>query len=326
MNTKNLKYVVAVAEERSFSKAAKKLFISQPSLSQCINGIEEEIGAKLFDRSTLPLTLTYAGERYLAAAISILDIETRLGHELEDVTDNRRGRLTIGLSPLMGSYVLPIIFPIFKGEFPDVELKLIEGENKQLEELALKGRVDLILINPDPDCELECIKTLVSDVLLAAPINHEIVKLMDVSRDERPAIDLRLIADEPFIFLSPEQGLRKTADEIFRIYGITPNIIFETKSIDIANRLAGEGMAFTMVIEKMIDFNQNDNKAAYFHLDKGPFTWCLSICHCKNMYLSKIMLRFIEIMRQSSASYDQEHFAKGVEYNTPTMLRQEARK
>jgi len=97
MDFHQLEYVMAIAEEKSFSKAAKKLYISQPSLSQYIMRLEEQIGIKIFDRTTNPLILTFAGEKYLEAAKNILILNNQLKRVLVDIADSKKGRLTIGI-------------------------------------------------------------------------------------------------------------------------------------------------------------------------------------------------------------------------------------
>jgi len=300
LNFKNIHYVLTVAEEKSFSQAAKKLFVSQPWLSQLINNIEDEIGTKIFDRSTIPLTLTYAGERYIDAISEILDIEKKLKRELEDITENRSGKLTIGISSLMGSFILPSVFPLFKQEFPNIILKLIEGKQDELEALTLKGGVDLALIYQTvPNSELNCINVHDSKIMLAAPINHKISKSIDLKTNVGLVIDLNNIKDEPFVLLTQNMGLRKITDKIFRAYDITPNIIFETESIEIAHKFVSEGIAFTMVVENFTKFLPNKNKVDYFYFSKNPDPYFYTICHRKNMYLSKPILRFMELVQQS---------------------------
>lgn len=96
MEFRQLLYVCKVAEEQSFSKAAKKLHIAQPSLSQQIAKLEKELGVSLFDRSKSRIKLTYAGENFFEKATKILDMTEQLKKEMTDVTDLKKGRLIIG--------------------------------------------------------------------------------------------------------------------------------------------------------------------------------------------------------------------------------------
>jgi DNA-binding transcriptional LysR family regulator len=301
MNTRNFLYVLTVAEEKSFSKAAKKLYIAQPSLSQYISAIEQDVGSKLFNRSTIPLSLTYAGERFLAAAKRILTIEKNLQRELEDIAGNNRGRINIGITLHWGRYIFPAVFSSFKREFPGIEIQLLERTGNQLTELVLDGKVDLILCNQSHQTEmndaLEYIQVYEDDVVLVAPFSHETIDTTAVVAKKRPEINLETIKNEPFILLTPEQGLRKVADYICHMYKITPNILLETQNLETALSLASEGMGFTFIPASFIQYIKPQCQAMCFGFDKGSFKHIMSICYRKDLYLSKPLLYFIQLIQ-----------------------------
>ena len=101
MDFRELTYITAVADEHSVTEAAKRLYISQPSLSYIISKAEQELGVKLFDRKTNPLTLTYAGEIYVERAREILRIRDNMRRELTDIGHGQKGRINIGFSPTL---------------------------------------------------------------------------------------------------------------------------------------------------------------------------------------------------------------------------------
>jgi Transcriptional regulator len=297
MNTKNLHYILTLAEEKNFSKAAKRLYISQPSLSQYINNIEEETGVKLFDRSTVPLIPTYAGEKYLAAAQEILNIENRLQRELEEITGNMRGRVTIGMSLLWGRLLLPDLFPLFKNEFPNVELKVIENTRVKLMEILLEGKADLIISNqPASHQNLTNIKVFEDEILLASPYPNK-NNVSPAGINNIPKMNLEDIKDEPFILLSPEQGLRKSADEIFSLYGIKPKIIFETKNVETALNLTSKGIGFTFILGSIVRYMKPDQEISCYGFDKGSYKHTMYICYRQNMYMSKPVSRLLHIIQ-----------------------------
>ena len=97
MDFNKIHYLLAVAELQSFSKAAEKCFTSQPALTRCIKSMEQELGVKLFDRSSSPIRLTYAGERYVAGMRKILAMKGKLDQEMEEIANARRDRLVVGM-------------------------------------------------------------------------------------------------------------------------------------------------------------------------------------------------------------------------------------
>ena len=129
------KYVYEVYKERSFTKAAQNLYISQPSLSARIKKIEEIIGEPLFDRSTTPLQLTEVGKVYIEAAEEITQIEQRVENYINDLAGLKTGNLAVGASTLFAAYVVPSLITKFNQKFPDVHIQLIEGNTAELEEM-----------------------------------------------------------------------------------------------------------------------------------------------------------------------------------------------
>ena len=132
MNLRQALYVKTIADEGGITAAAKKLYISQPSLSQMLRQIEEETGVPLFDRSSLPIRPTYAGERYLHAAAVLLNTNEMLENELREIRGEERGRMRLGISMLRSAQLLPHVLPEFTSRFPKVELVLQEAGSAKL--------------------------------------------------------------------------------------------------------------------------------------------------------------------------------------------------
>ena len=144
INFLNLEYFLVAAEELNFTKAAKKLFISQQSLSNHISNMEKEFDVILFNRTT-PLTLTYAGQALKTKARQMLELRDETYRELADIKDFSVGQLTLGLSHTRGRVILPEILPVFKERYPNIDLKLVEGNSSELADDLLHGNIDLII-------------------------------------------------------------------------------------------------------------------------------------------------------------------------------------
>ena len=145
MNMKQALYFKTIAKYGTITAAAKQLYISQPSLSQTLRQIEDEAGTPLFDRSTSPFHLTYAGERYLRAVEAMLEIEARLKAEIDSIRHDDGGRLRLGISITRAMQVLPDVIPIFTKAYPNVTIELTEAASASLEGLLQKGQIDLAL-------------------------------------------------------------------------------------------------------------------------------------------------------------------------------------
>ena len=143
MNLKQAQYVKTIAECGSITAAAKKLFVSQPSLSQMLRQLEQETGLPIFDRSTSPMRLTYAGEKYLHAAERMLAANAELESQLREIRQEHSGRLRLGISVTRAMQVMPLVLPIFHNQYPHVTLQMTESGSATLEEMLQSGQIDL---------------------------------------------------------------------------------------------------------------------------------------------------------------------------------------
>ena len=235
------KYVYEIYKERSFSKAAQNLYISQPSLSARIKKLEEQLGAPLFDRSTSPLKLTEFGEAYIKAAEEIFQIEQQMENHINDLNTLKSGHLAIGGSNLFAAYALPPIILRFQQKFPNIDIRLTEGNTAQLEEMLQNNTLDLVIDNYNYDSTLYD-KTLYcqDDILLAVPKNlpvheqlahyqlsYEDILAQSYRQPDHPTVPLAAFCNTPFIMLTPGNDTRTRGDKLCRAAGFRPNIILE---------------------------------------------------------------------------------------------------
>lgn len=297
MDFKQFEYVLTVAEEKNFSKAAKRLFISQPSLSQYINRLETQLGVDIFDRTTSPLSLTYEGEIYIDTALKILSLIDNMQKKFDDISDLRKGRLNIGLTPSKANNPLPAILPVFKERYPGVELIITEATSSELEDLLAKGLVDICIMNlPIKNKAIEYEPIFTEKILLAAPPNYcndESIKNKDF-----PEIDIRLLENEQFILLRPDQRLRQISNNIFNSAGIKPKILLETRSIETSLRLSASGMGFSFVPESSVIFSGLVNTPKYYKIGNPPLTWTLVIAYRDEAQHTKASKAFAEITKE----------------------------
>ena len=148
---RGMEYVHAVYQEKSISRAAERLCISQPSLSANIKRIEGKVGYPLFDRSTKPLSLTECGEKYIQSIEKIMAVENEFADYVNDWGELKTGRLVLGGSSLFASWVLPGLIGSFSACYPKVHVELVEESTAELARLLQQGRIDMMLDN----CKLD---------------------------------------------------------------------------------------------------------------------------------------------------------------------------
>ena len=235
MNMKQALYFKTIAQYGTITAAAKQLYISQPSLSQTLRQIEDEVGTPLFDRSTSPFHLTYAGERYLKAVEAMLDIETRLKEEIESIRRDDGGRLRLGISVTRAMQVLPDVIPIFTKAYPNVTIELTEAASASLEGLLQQGQIDRALAALEAN-EANIAYELIEkeSIGILAGKDSQLAQLVPSGTP----INLEMVEKEAFVSLDTSHSSRIIQDRLFRRYNIRPKILLETSSLEVARRVA----------------------------------------------------------------------------------------
>jgi LysR family hydrogen peroxide-inducible transcriptional activator len=173
MEMQQLRYVVAVARARNFSRAAEQCHVSQPSLSQQIQKLEEELGERLFERLRREARLTAHGEAFLRRALRILDEVDGAARDAKEAKEGLRGVLTFGVLPTIAPYLLPKVLPAFSDRFPKVELVVQEDNTAMLIRQVLAYELDFALASqPILDARLEIRELFSEELVLALPPGH----------------------------------------------------------------------------------------------------------------------------------------------------------
>lgn len=309
INFLNLEYFLVAAEESNFTKAAKKLNISQQSLSSHISNLEHEFDVTLFNR-TSPLTLTYAGKVLEKQARKLLRLKAETYQEIADIKDFTKGRLTIGMSHTRGRKILPEILPIYKKRFPSIELHLKEGNSNELDLDLQHGDVDLIIgmlpfrvenVETVPICDEE-ILLVVPDSLLEKVYAERAGEIREKLSE---SADLKLLKDLPFLLINPGNRVRTLADEMFADAQITPEIVLETENIETVLALAAKGMGATFYPRMFVSDSETlqtrlekNSGVGLYHLDHPQAHGVLGIGYHKDHYMSQATREFIRIAKE----------------------------
>ncbi|MCD1260293.1 LysR family transcriptional regulator [Paenibacillus athensensis] len=291
MELRQLAYAIQIAAERNFSRAAEKLHIAQPSLSQQLSKLEKEIGVLLFQRSTNSVELTHAGSLFVEKAQSILDMVEQLKKEMEDISQMKKGRLVVGSMPITGSTILPFVVPAFQAAYPEIEISLVEETSANLERLTSSGQTDVSLLSlPLFEDSLVYETLLEEEIVLAVPPAHPLAT-------RTSPVDLAELGHERFIALKKGQGFRKLTLELCQQAGITPEIVFESSNMETVQSLvaAGMGIAFVPYLISRRSFSE----LAPVHVPlQGRPVRKLVIASRRGRYISKAAEAFISTMKR----------------------------
>ena len=301
MNEKELLYVKTVADTKNVSKAAKKLFISQPSLSQSIQKIEDELGTKLFARNSEGMQLTLAGEKYYLTAKEILNIYHDFKNEVSHINDLKKGRINFGITGFMATHLLPVLIPEFAKRYPNIEIYVTEEISAVIESSLISGIIDFAIMHTHPSHKNNSIlhKALFKDpFLIVTKKNHPISRFKKESDNyPYPSLDLNLIKDEKFILLEKDKRIRQISDLIFNFCNFSPNIALTVKNYETARRLASTGFGLTLIPMQYAKIFKGLYDADYYYIENNEHAYwetCISIKH--NSYLSKASEAFIELV------------------------------
>lgn len=301
MNLKQAQYVKTIAECGSITAAAKKLFVSQPSLSQMLRQLEQETGLPIFDRSTSPMRLTYAGEKYLHAAERILAANAELDSQLREIRHEHAGRLRLGISVTRAMQVMPLVMPIFQQQYPNVSLQLTESGSANLEELLRGGSIDLAfaaLESTSPSLAYELLEQETIGVLAGrdAAITRQ--------NPNGTALSLEAFRRESFVSLTKGHSSRITQDKLFRKYGLSPNILLETDSLEVGRRVALEAGACMLLPSIYIDGYCNQRKGSFYPLADYENYRHFYACYRKDEFVPQYARDFIQITASALARHE----------------------
>lgn len=297
MEIRHFHYIRTIYETGSISRAAEKLYISQPSLSQLLKSVEKKVGAPLFDRGSQPLRPTTIGQKYLETAQRIMELDTEFHRYVEDELGCAQGTLVVGSSPFRSTYFLASFLPEFQEKYPGIRLQLAEHTSKRLEEAVLSGDADLIIATQPVDANAFSFAELYSEeMVLVLPAGHELSKQYHLPQDCRgtlPLLPIGLLKDTPFIQMHSEQKLHQQLLSLCEEAGFTPKIYLQTRSMETALTLASAGLGATLLPMTLLRAFQPKTRPCYAALPTRPRRHAL-VAWRKKSYLSHAARAFID--------------------------------
>lgn len=297
MNMKQFRYVLTLLHEGSFSRAAEALAISQPSLSQYIKKIENEIGLELFDRTNGDVRLTDAGRVYIEAGRKILDLEHQMEVSFSDLAAHKTGSLIIGAAPYRAAGMMPEIASAFKEIHPGMHLVIREGTTTELAEGMEHGEYDLCLTLLPLDGRIfEWEKVAEEELILAVPAAMPPFPAEHVPGKKYPAVSAEILNGRELVMLTDAQYMQKLLLDLAMDCHLTLQTASVVKSLgaQIAMVRAGVGMALTASgIERFC----NPGEVTFYSLTQALPKRELVIMWRKDRQLSQAARELKEVIR-----------------------------
>ncbi len=297
---RNPEYFLMLVQERNFSRAAEKLYISQSSLSQYIAKLESTLEVRLLDRSKSPIELTLAGQVYQRYLESNGYLYQKLQSELNEINSGREQAVNIGMGTWRGSILIPEILPAFLETHPQARVNLHEFPVSELFSLVLNGAVDFAVMNTTiagfPDALVQDVIAHERILLVMNRDTPEAIEFL-ARREEKMAIDLNILKNQRFISLNKNLTVgQHVGNFLDRNQLIFPDRLYTTNN-STALHLTAKGLGFCFLVETGLEDTKNRPELVAIDLQSQDLMIPLSLIHKKNSYLSPLVQDAMELIR-----------------------------
>lgn len=306
-------YVYEIYKTRSFSRAARNLYVSQPALSATIKKIEERLGCQLFERTTTSLEITKEGEAYIDTAKKIMDLEEELRIRLDDLSELKTGSLILAGTAFFSSYIMPPVVKEYQKRFQNIKLEFEESDSLLLYQMAEENNVDLIVDAGICDTvRFEKVLLYKENIVLAVP-NQMVpvsIKNLAFTGDEIKAgrhlsengrsVDVKVFRNLPFLLLKKEHDLHQRAMEICKESGFEPKSDMHLNQLLTSFNLTKQGFGISFVSDSLVCYTENRN-VSYFSCsiqNKELLQRDVFVAYRKNRHVSRAMKCFIELAQE----------------------------
>ncbi|MBQ4156631.1 MAG: LysR family transcriptional regulator [Clostridia bacterium] len=306
---REMEYVLAVYREKGFSKAAQKMYLSQPALSAMVRRAEERIGGAIFDRGKTPIELTEIGREYVRIAMDMARTEEAFQQYVSDVNHCLKGTLAVGGTMLFMSFILPPLLSAFSEKHPNVDVHLHETHTSLLYRELSDGDLDLIVENSVSDPEVfEERPFLTERLILSVPTKDVDAQMEKYAltandliagkhlRDEHPILPLKNIRDQEYLLLKEGNDTRARADKLFESEKVRPKVRLLVDQQIMAYHLACAGMGAAFISDTLVEHMPDSNALRFFKLDPAFSERRICFFYKKKRLLSSAARAFMDTM------------------------------
>ncbi len=313
MNLQQIEYVLAIAEERSFSKAAKKLFITQPSLSQVIAKLELQLGTQLFDRTTNPVQITQAGRIFIKHAREIIIADEMIRSEIAELSELKRGVLNIGTNTFMASCLLAPSMTEFVSKYNNIKINIFEENSENLEKLLMDGTIDLAVSTGRFDSNIFMCEHLVYDKLYLAvseknPINRKLtahrifaddIKNNSQRMSDIQPVDVTVFRNQKFMFIKNDDTIERINEKFISTFGFAPDTSVYSSHIETLFSFVLSDIGIAFIPEIFIKFANVQYHPVYYSIDIPKCS--INLVEKSNRQLSETANEYKNILMQFSS-------------------------
>ena len=307
---RGMEYVYEVYREKSFSKAARNLYISQPALSAAVRRVEEELNSPIFDRSRNPVGLTECGEHYIVAVEKIMEVQNNFKNYMADFQQLKTGNLAVGGSNLFSSYVLPPLMAEFTKRYPKIRIHLLEENSENLRQRLLEGHLDLVIDNYDYGEQILSRQLYSREhLLLAVPrgfsanrgkdawqISAEQIKDGTFLQEAIAPVDLKWFEKEPFIFLKANNDTNVRAWKLCQHAGVRPDVLLQLDQQMTSYNVTCSGMGISFISDTLVRCVQPHPDVIFYKLTGEETERSVHFYWKRGKYMTYAMKAFLQMI------------------------------
>jgi LysR family transcriptional regulator, low CO2-responsive transcriptional regulator len=304
MDYDQLASFLEVAKLHSFSRAAEKIYRTQPAISAQVRLLEQECGEKLFDRSGKKVLLTPAGEILLRYAEKLLAMQKEALQAIAELNQSPRGKLYIGANEATCLYVLPKTFAHFKQLYPLVQISIYRNFSHKIMQKVQEGAIDLGIVTlPQPTSNMEVIPVFKDEVQVVVPKNHPLAKNRMVTVQE--------LAQFPLIL--PKTGhTRVVIDRLLREHRDKLQVSMELASVETQKKFVGAGLGISLLSRSYAQAEVAAGLLRLIPLAGQKIYRELGLIYRRDRYLSLPAKVFIDVVRESTQSSNSDAATKTI--------------
>lgn len=286
MDLRQLEYFQMVSRLNNVTRAAERLHVAQPSITVAIKKLEDELGVQLFDRNQKQITLTSEGQIFLSRVEKILTDVQDAVLEMHDYHELKRGAISVGVPPMIGSFLFPEIFANFRKIYPNIDLTISEEGSLAIKEMLEQGVLDLgIIILSENSKFLETFPIRDNEILACLPHDHHLSLQKSISFSD--------LKREKFIMLKEDTYHRQIILEKCAQEGFIPEIILSSSQIETIRALVASGLGISFLIDSIAKKKKDLISIPL----SDPINIQIALAWKKDKYLSKASQAFIEFIK-----------------------------
>lgn len=287
MDFEQLKTFQLICQLKSFSRCAEKLGVTQPAISAQIRSLENEVGARLFDRDGGKILLTAAGRLFEPFAEHCLQCYSHILAGVSELYQSPRGEITVSSNEAASLYLLPGVFAQFRKQYTRVNLSIVRAERSRTMEAVISREVDFgVVSTPVQDTRLEAMSLFKDDVLLAASAHHPLAS--------RSAVKLDMILQYPLLLMKHGR-LREKINHFFHTHDVRPRVAMELESSELLKRLIQAGVGIGFLPESNVRADVEAGSMKTMRVEGMRVQRELALIYRKDKILTRAAQAFLEV-------------------------------